>query len=77
MYVDLTEAERRAVLLALARLAAEHPGWGNYLTELALKLRGGATFEEFLGLARDGAIGTALPRGPRTDDQPIPGPSAN
>lgn len=48
------ESDRQAVLLALAALAAERPGWEYMLGRIADKLRGRAMFEQFLALRRTG-----------------------
>lgn len=36
--LDLDEADRQAVLLALARLSIERPGWDEYLNGIALRI---------------------------------------
>jgi hypothetical protein len=46
------ESDRQAVLLALAALAAERPGWEHMLGLIADKLHGRASFEHFLALRR-------------------------
>jgi len=45
--VTLDESERQAVLLALARLSVECPGWQMMLGEIAQKFEGQKMFEEF------------------------------
>lgn len=38
MTFDFEEEERQAILLALAKLSLERPGWDNFLTGIALKM---------------------------------------
>jgi hypothetical protein len=38
MIVDITEEERQMIILALAKLSLERPGWDRTLNELALKM---------------------------------------
>ena len=52
MIIELNESDRQAVILALANLAVERPGWNYMLTRIALKMdndRGGKPqmYEEF------------------------------
>jgi hypothetical protein len=49
----VTEEERQAVLLALAKLAIERPGWVYFLRGIAGKLDGVEMFDEFLRLERE------------------------
>ena len=42
MQVDFPEDERQAVVLALARLALERPGWKPYLKQIAERMDPGA-----------------------------------
>jgi hypothetical protein len=53
----LEESDRQAVLLAIAKLSIERPGWLVYLTETAAKLgpTGVADFEKFRELSTKGA----------------------
>lgn len=45
--VELTEDERQAVVMGIARLAHERPGWLHYLTGIAEKFGGREMFDEF------------------------------
>lgn len=36
--ITITEEDRQAMLLALAKLALENPGWDQFLSEIADKL---------------------------------------
>jgi hypothetical protein len=47
------EGERQAMLLALAKLSLERPGWVDYLGGLAEKLQGRDMFEEFRRIHAD------------------------
>lgn len=63
MNVILDEEERQVVLLALARLAAERPGWEPMLTDIARKVEGEGSvilFSYFL-LMRRKQISNSLP----------------
>jgi hypothetical protein len=43
----VTESQRQAVILALARLSVERPGWLMMLRELAAVFSGGEMFDKF------------------------------
>lgn len=45
--VSISEEERQATVLALARLALSRPGWGVFLSGVAEKLNGREAFESF------------------------------
>ncbi len=48
MNVELTEEERQGILLAIAHLAVERPGWHRgFLSPIADKLCGRDMYEEF------------------------------
>jgi hypothetical protein len=47
MLVDLPEDERQVILLALAHLAVERPGWEVYLTSVSARLAGEELFRAF------------------------------
>ena len=51
--VALEEADRQAVLLALAILALTRPGWQHYLGTIADELQGRDLFDTFRGLNAD------------------------
>jgi hypothetical protein len=58
MTLELDEGDRQAVLLALARLAVERPGWDDMLNRIAMRIdnvnEGRAVlFDEFRALAID------------------------
>ena len=38
MVIEVTEDERQAILMGLAWIAVERPGWDLYLAEIALKM---------------------------------------
>jgi hypothetical protein len=57
--VELPEDERQAVLLAIAHLAVERPGWLDYLRGIAARLEGVEMFDQFRDLR-------AQPDRPRT-----------
>lgn len=46
MIIELLEDERQAILLALAHLAVERPGWCDYLTRVSRRLEGEVFFAE-------------------------------
>ncbi|MBY0527332.1 MAG: hypothetical protein K2R98_28305 [Gemmataceae bacterium] len=54
MQIQLTEDERQAMLLALARLAGDRPGWVWYLGGIAERLHGREMYAEFLQIRKDG-----------------------
>ncbi len=47
MLVDVPEDERQIIILALAHLAVERPGWSHALTCVASRLDGVVMFAEF------------------------------
>jgi hypothetical protein len=51
--VTLDEGERQMLLLALAQLALDRPGWEWTLGELAEKYQGREMFNEFMRLNKD------------------------
>jgi hypothetical protein len=53
MTFDVDESQRQMILLAIARLAVERPGWDWTLGELAQQLKGRALFEDFKQLKRE------------------------
>lgn len=53
MTFDLTEEQRQAVLLAVARLSVERPGWEAFLRQVAADLGGEAMYEQFQTLKRE------------------------
>jgi hypothetical protein len=50
--VHLDEMQRQAVLLAIARLSVERPGWDEHLAEIADLLDGRTMFDMFRDLKR-------------------------
>jgi hypothetical protein len=51
----LDEGQRQAILLAIARLSVERPGWEMMLVEIADVFDGRAMFEEFQKFKREEA----------------------
>jgi hypothetical protein len=49
--IELEESDRQLTLMALARLAVVHPGFGAALELLALRLEGRLMFDEFKAFA--------------------------
>lgn len=47
MTYDLDESQRQVLLLAIAKLALERPGWDGMLREMATLLRGPAMYDQF------------------------------
>jgi hypothetical protein len=45
------ESDRQALILALARLAVERPGWKTMLHEIAVRFSGGEMFAQFVTYA--------------------------
>jgi hypothetical protein len=45
--VEIDEADRQAIVLALALTALLRPGWDSYLESVATKLWGATEFAEF------------------------------
>lgn len=53
MTVEIEEEQRQAIILAIARLAIERPGWNFMLGEIADTLKGRPMFENFKALKRE------------------------
>ena len=47
MNTEIDESDRQVILLAIAHLAVQRPGWNTYLKTVALKFKGEEMFEEF------------------------------
>ena len=47
MQYELDESDRQAIVLAIARLSVERPGWNDYLGTIAEKLNGSELFATF------------------------------
>lgn len=47
MTAEFSEEERQMILLCLAWVTIEHPGWGWFLGEIAERLQGRKMFEDF------------------------------
>lgn len=47
---EFSEEERQMILLSLAWVSIERPGWDWFLGMIAERLRGGKMFERFKGL---------------------------
>jgi hypothetical protein len=56
---EIPEEDRQAVVLAIAKLSLERPGWLEYLREIAGRLRGEAMFDDFRRVHADVAPSTA------------------
>jgi hypothetical protein len=50
---EVPEDDRQAVILALARLAAERPGWTEYLHGVAARFNGATFFDRLRAVAED------------------------
>lgn len=50
MTFEIEEEDRQMILLAIAELAADRPGWEETLRRLAGELRGGEMFDKFRAL---------------------------
>ena len=60
--VVLEESGRQLVLMALAHLSLERPGWDAALKEVAEQMKGGRMYEQFKDLHRDAIrLAGALP----------------
>lgn len=70
--VDLDEADRQLVVVALARLARERPGWAQALEDLAARFGGAVEYVALLALPLDddGDAGAAPPRGDGLERRP-------
>lgn len=55
--VEIEEDQRQMVLLALAHLAVERPGFDDYLGEIADRFAGRTLFDTLAQLRRDETIG--------------------
>lgn len=47
MNIELPEEDCQAIVLAIARLSVERPGWQNYLTEIAERFKARELFDTF------------------------------
>lgn len=72
MLIDLTEDERQVILLALAHLAVERPGWDHYLTGVARRLQGEVLFTEFRAYHTQGVSQAPFPDPPGAPQQKDP-----
>ncbi len=52
LVVTVSEEQRQALLLALAKLTLERPGWDDFLAGIAERLQGRAMFEQFKEIHR-------------------------
>jgi hypothetical protein len=53
MTFEIDEEHRQILLLALAAVAVERPGWAFVCREIAERLRGAPLFESFLQLRQE------------------------
>lgn len=66
MLANLSEDERQVILLALAHLAVERPGWEHCLTLVSRRLGGEALFRELHANRRQGPPLARVPDPPGT-----------
>jgi hypothetical protein len=64
MTIEIGEAERQTLLLALAELALSRPGWDEHLGEIADAFLGREMFDEFRRLNADRVVAERGSLGP-------------
>jgi hypothetical protein len=63
MTIEIDESQRQMILLALAHLAIERPGWKYACGETAKVMDDGTTFHQFYQLRHD-VVRDSLPESP-------------
>lgn len=53
MNIEIKEDQRQAILLAIAKLSLERPGWDLYLEELSERFNGREMYEKFKDIHYD------------------------
>jgi hypothetical protein len=66
MTITLDESQRQMILLAMAHLAVERPGWKMALEETARIMDDGSTFRTFYQIRHD-TVRDSLPENPTSE----------
>jgi hypothetical protein len=66
MNIEIDEGQRQMILLALAHLAVERPGWKAALADTALVMDDGTMFRTFYQLRHD-VVRDSLPENPTAE----------